>query len=186
LRGLERYDGAPVDQLRGATRRAFENLVELAIDEEVAFVLLAGDLYDGTWRDYNTGLFFGPQMSRLRDAGIGAYMVLGNHDAESRMTKQLRLPDTVHRFRPKQAETRIDEERGVAIHGQSFHRPDESADLSAGYPEPVPGMLNIGLLHTCAEGREGHGRYAPTTVENLVSKGYDYWALGHVHRREVL
>ena len=55
LRGLERYEGAPVDELRGATRRAFENLVDLAIEDEVAFVLLAGDLYDGDWKDYNTG-----------------------------------------------------------------------------------------------------------------------------------
>ena len=58
LHGLERYEGAPVDEMRSATRRAFDNLIELAIDESVAFVLLAGDLYDGDWKDYNTGLFF--------------------------------------------------------------------------------------------------------------------------------
>ena len=58
LRGLERYEGAPVDEIRSATRRAFDNLIEFAIDEEVNFVLLAGDLYDGDWKDYNTGLYF--------------------------------------------------------------------------------------------------------------------------------
>lgn len=186
LRGLERYEGAPVDQLRGATRRAFENLVDLAIDEAVAFVLLAGDLYDGTWRDYNTGLFFMHQMSRLQEAGIRAFVVYGNHDAESRMTKQLRLPDNVHRFRPRQPETYADDDLGVAVHGQSFHRPDEESDLSARYPDFRPGWFNIGMLHTAAEGREGHARYAPTTVDYLANKGYDYWALGHVHKREIL
>src|SRR5436309_4659376 len=65
LRGLARYEGAPAGEIRAATRRAFENLVSLAIEEEVAFVLLAGDLYDGDWKDYNTGLFFAAQMGRL-------------------------------------------------------------------------------------------------------------------------
>ena len=61
LRGLELYDGAPLAQIRGATRQALVNLVELAIGEQVAFVLLVGDLYDGDWKDYNTGLFFAAQ-----------------------------------------------------------------------------------------------------------------------------
>jgi len=71
LHGLERYEGAPVEEICSATRRAFDNLIELAIDEGVAFVLLAGDLYDGDWKDYNTGLYFMERMGRLRDAGIG-------------------------------------------------------------------------------------------------------------------
>lgn len=66
LRGLERYEGAPTEALRAATRRALENLVDLALDESVVGVLLAGDLYDGDWKDYNTGLFFARQMERLR------------------------------------------------------------------------------------------------------------------------
>ncbi len=58
LRGLERYEGAPIEEIRSAPRSAFDNLVNLAIDEKVEFVLLAGDLYDGDWKDYNTGLYF--------------------------------------------------------------------------------------------------------------------------------
>ena len=70
MRGLEQYDGAPVEQIRGATRRALENLVKLALDENVRFVIIAGDLYDTDWKDYNTALFLSQQMSRLRQAGI--------------------------------------------------------------------------------------------------------------------
>src|SRR5215469_4243331 len=81
LRGLERYEGAPVSQIRQATRRALENLVQLALEEKVSFVLIAGDLYDGDWKDYNTGLFFVSQMARLRDARIPAVLIAGNHDA---------------------------------------------------------------------------------------------------------
>ena len=85
LHGLERYDGAPVEEIRSATRRAFDNLIQLAIDEEVAFVLLVGDLYDGDWKDYNTDLYFIERMGRLREAGIRVFIVAGNHDATSQI-----------------------------------------------------------------------------------------------------
>ncbi len=77
LRGLERYEGAPVDEIRSATRRAFDNLVDLAIEEDVGCVLLAGDLYDGDWKDYNTGLYFIGRMQQLESAGIHVFIVAG-------------------------------------------------------------------------------------------------------------
>jgi len=183
---LEDYEGAPVDEIRGATRRAFENLVELAIAEKVAFVLIAGDLYDGDWKDYNTGLYFVSQMSRLREADIPIYIIAGNHDAASKITKSLRLPEGVHIFPSNKPTTVRQEKLNVAIHGQSFSSPAVKKDLSAKYPPRLKDCFNIGLLHTCATGREGHESYAPCKVEDLRSKGYDYWALGHVHKREVL
>lgn len=186
LRGLERYDGAPVDELRRATRRALENLVKLAIDEQVAFVLVAGDIYDGDWKDYNTGLFFLRQMNRLRDAGIRVFIIRGNHDAASQITKELTLPDNVHEFPAKKPSTVSLEDLGVAIHGQSFSSRSVPEDLSANYPLPLPGLINIGLLHTSADGREGHEDYAPCTPAGLLSRHYDYWALGHVHQREII
>jgi DNA repair exonuclease SbcCD nuclease subunit len=163
LRGLERYPDAPADEARNATRQAFENLVELAIGEEAAFVLLAGDLYDGDWRDYNTGLFFVGQMNRLRRAGIQVHLVSGNH----------RRPQTVTRG-----------DLGVAIHGQSFGSRSVGENLAAGFPVGDPALFNIGLLHTSLDGRPPHDDYAPCSIDTLRSKGYRYWALGHVHRRE--
>ncbi len=186
LRGLERYEGAPAAELRGATRRALENLVKLAIDERVAFVLIAGDVYDGDWRDYNTGLFFLRQMTRLRDAGIPVFFIRGNHDAASQITKELSLPDNVREFSTRKPTTITMDDLGVAIHGQSFPSRSVTEDLSAGYPLPLKGLINIGLLHTSADGREGHEDYAPCTVTGLLSKHYDYWALGHVHQHEVI
>jgi len=186
LRGLERYSGAPVDEIRGATRRAFENLVALAIEEEVAFVLLAGDLYDGDWKDYNTGLFFSAQMARLGEAGIRAFLVAGNHDAASQITKVLRPPANVKVFATKRPETEVLADLGVAIHGQGFAHAVVSDDLAAGFPPPLPHLFNLGLLHTSLDGRPGHERYAPCTVDGLRSRGYQYWALGHVHEREVV
>ncbi len=186
LVGLEQYEGAPVSYVRGATRRALENLVDLALAEEVDFVVIAGDLYDGNWRDYNTGLFFVSQMARLNQAGIGVCMVRGNHDAASQITHRLRLPDNCTDFPTTRPDTVILASLGVAIHGQGFPHAACYEDLSQNYPEPNGNYFHIGLLHTSANGRPGHDSYAPSDLNYLKNKGYNYWALGHVHRAEVL
>ena len=186
LHKLDDYEGAPVEELRHATRRALENMVDLAIAEDVSFVLIAGDLYDGDWKDYNTGLYFISQMSKLREAHIPVYIAAGNHDAQSKITKTLRLPEGVHLFRDEKPETFILDNVGVALHGQSFRSPAIKKNLAAKYPSALSGHFNIGILHTCATGREGHEPYAPCSIRDLQSKGYDYWALGHVHQREVV
>ncbi len=186
LRGLAAQEGHAPRLIRSACRRAFEILVDHAIDGGVAFVVIAGDLYDGTWRDCNTGLFFVRQMGRLNEAGIDIFLVYGNHDAESRITRQLTLPDNVHVFGASAAGTFIHEATGAAVHGRSYATPDVRENLVPSYPDPVADAFNIGVLHTGLGGMGGHADYAPCTLADLVSRAYDYWALGHVHRREVL
>jgi exonuclease SbcD len=186
LRGLGRSDDIPADEVRGATRKALDNLVRLAIDERVAFVLIAGDVYDGDWKDHNTGLWFVRQMARLRDVGIPVFLIRGNHDAQNKMTALLPLPDNVRSLATDRAESRRLDDFDVIVHGQGFATESVLEDLAARYPPAGRGALNIGLLHTSANGRDGHDRYAPCTVDALRSKGYDYWALGHIHKREFL
>lgn len=186
LRGLERYEGAPADDMRGATRRSFINIVDLAIERETDFVLIAGDVFDGDWTDINVGLFFANQLRRLSDADIRVYIVRGNHDALSKISKSVTLPRNTHMLRSSKPESIVDEKLGFAIHGQSFAIGAVTEDLAAGYPNALPGLFNIGLLHTALAGREGHESYAPTTVERLSGKSYQYWALGHVHAQEIV
>ncbi|MCS6291727.1 MAG: DNA repair exonuclease [Nitrospira sp.] len=186
LRGLAGYEGPAVERIRTATRLAFDNLINEAIEQEVGFVVIAGDLYDGDWRDYQTGLFFARQMGRLAKADIPAFVLHGNHDAESQITKRLTLPAGVNVFSSRKPETFTIENLGVALHGQSFRQRDISDNLVPAYPEPVAGVFNIGVLHTGMGGMGGHANYAPCTISDLVAKGYDYWALGHVHHGEVL
>jgi predicted phosphodiesterase len=186
MRGLERYEGAPVEQMRSATRRALEAVVDLCLTEDVDALLLAGDVFDGGWKDYATGLFFARQMSSLRQAGVRVVSVRGNHDAASEVQKHLVLPENVRELSTRQAETVVYEDIGLAVHGQGFSRRAVTDDLAAGYPAPVAGALNVGLLHTSLTGRPGHEPYAPCRLETLVDRGYDYWALGHVHAREIL
>ena len=186
LCGLPLYPGATVDSLSSPTREAFSNLVDRAIQKKVAFVIIAGDLYDGNWKDFNTGIFFAAAMGRLREAGIRVVLLRGNHDAESQITRTLTLPDNVHSFSAEKAETiRFDDLR-VALHGHSYQHRETVGNLVHGYPAPEPGLLNIGVLHTALQGHPDHARYAPCSLDELKSKGYAYWALGHVHERKVL
>lgn len=186
LRGLSRYESAPVDAIRDACRRAFKNLVDLAIEEKVAFVLLAGDLYDGDWKDYSTGIFLSRQMGRLNQHDIQVFCVAGNHDAANRMTKALDTPSNMKIFSAGKVETVKLEELSAAIHGRSFKTRHVDENLAAGFCQAEKGVFNIGLLHTSLDGREGHASYAPCSLDDLLSKGYQYWALGHIHKQEIV
>ena len=186
LQGLESHDGAPVGLLRGATRRALENLVQLAIDEAVDFLVIAGDVYDGDWKDYSTGLFFRGQMVRLFDKRIPVYLIAGNHDAASVISKKLTLPENVHVFSTRSAETKEVAGHPVAIHGQGFPNRAVPENLVIKYPPAVAGKFNLGVLHTSLTGKPGHDTYAPCSESDLRAKGYGYWALGHIHQPEVI
>jgi len=186
LSGLEAYEDAPIDEIRGATRQAFNNLIDLTIEERVDFLLIAGDLYDGDWKDYNTGLFFSARMGRLSKAGIKVFIVSGNHDAASQITRTMPLPDNVTLFSSKKPHSVTLDDLNVIIHGQSYSSRAVTENLAKQYPLYDSNYFNIGLLHTSLTGRENHENYAPCTVADLNSKGYDYWALGHIHKREIV
>ncbi len=186
LLGLSEKDAAVAERFAAASRAAFSALVDEAIEAKVAFVLIAGDVYDGEWKDNSIGLFFNREVSRLRRAEIPVFLIKGNHDAESVVTSAIKLPDNVAVFSTRRPETHLLESLRVALHGRSF--PDRAVheNWAVEYPAPKSGWFNIGLLHTSCDGRVGHATYAPCTVRDLTTRGYDYWALGHVHEYEIL
>lgn len=186
MQGLVRYDGAPVAELQAATRRAFEGLVRACITERAEALLLAGDLFDGEWRDMNTGVWLTRALAPLGEAGVQVLAVRGNHDAASEVTRHLRWPAHVHLFGHDAPSTWVDERRGLAVHGMSYPRREVREDLVPRYPAPRTGLFNVGLLHTNVGGRPGHADYAPTAVSTLAARGYAYWALGHVHQPATL
>lgn len=187
LRGLETYEGAPdIEEIRNATRQALINLVDFVLSEQVPLLVIAGDLYDGDWPDFSTGLFFAQQMQRLSGAGTRVAIVWGNHDAQNKMTKTLVMPEHVRIFSARKPETFVFDDLNIAVHGQSYAAAETIQNLAIDYPEPNAGMLNIGLLHCLLSGSVGHQAYAPCTLDDLAAKGYDYWALGHVHDYKVL
>lgn len=186
LRGLEAYEGAPVERLRLATRRALENVVQLCLDEQADFLLIAGDLFDTACRDFNSALSAVNQMQRLQQVGIPVYLILGNHDSRDEMVKQVPWPKNVVLFGHQRPETVRHPSLPVAFHGMSYPKREMTENLVPSYPAAVAGCFNIGLLHTNTGGNPNHDAYAPSSVEELAAKGYDYWALGHVHEYEVL
>jgi exonuclease SbcD len=151
----------------------------------VSFVVIAGDIYDGEWRDTSIGLFFNREIARLDRAGIRVFVLKGNHDAESFVTRTISLPGNVFQFPTKPETVRI-EELQVALHGRSFSNRAMTENIVLDYPDPVSGWFNIGVLHTSCDGRPGHANYATCTVTQLKSLDYQYWALGHVHEYEEL
>ncbi|HWI70537.1 MAG TPA: DNA repair exonuclease [Baekduia sp.] len=186
MHGLAAYDTAPVGELRLATRGALRGLVDLCLDEAADVLLIGGDLYDGDWHDYATGAFFAREAARLVEGGVRVVMVTGNHDAASRITKSLRLPAGVFVLPVDEPGTVELSDLGLAVHGQGYATAAVSADLSAAYPAPLSGLVNVGLLHTSADGRFDHAPYAPCRVDRLAARGYDFWGLGHVHERVLL
>lgn len=186
LRGLAAYQGAPLEEIRGATRRAVENLTNAAISNHVDLVVIAGDIFDGDWRDYSTGLFWVGQLSRLHDEGIPVVFVAGNHDSASEISKRLSLPPNVTRLASSSPEVIRFDHLDLAVIGQSYANRVVVNDLASGFPIADAGLFNVGLLHTSLDGRPGHAAYAPTTIDVLRGRGYQYWALGHVHQREVV
>ncbi len=186
LLGLSRKSQDFSARVDDASRQAFDNLIALAIAEGCRLVLIAGDVFDGQWKSYHTGLFFAERMRRLSQHGVRVVMILGNHDAANPFAGRLELSDNVTVLPSNRPDTVIIEDIGTAVHGQSFPQREVTENIALAYPAPVAGLFNIGLLHTAGNGREGHASYAPCSVEQLANHGYAYWALGHIHTRESL
>lgn len=178
-------EAASARRFAEAPRAALAALVAAIRDREAAFLIIAGDLYDGPWRDARTGLFFNREIARL-GPDFPLFLLAGNHDAESRVPATIPAPANLRRFpTARPASFRLDR-LAVTLHGQGFAGREERRNLAALYPPPEPGRFNIGVLHTALAGRPGHEAYAPCTEAELAARGYDYWALGHVHAFELV
>ncbi len=188
--GLGALQPAVAAALRDASLSAFDRLVDLAVQRRVAFVLLAGDLYDGPKRGLRAQLRFHRGMERLAAAGIGCFVVHGNHDPLEEGWSALRgFPAGVHVFgagAPSSVPV-VREGRCLAVvHGVSYGRREERENLAAAFRRGPEAVLQIGLLHAHVEGQQGHDPYAPCSLADLAASGLDYWALGHVHDRQIL
>ena len=183
LRSLALREPGLRDRIQTASRTALTRIVDVALAEDVAALLIAGDLFDGAERSARTAAFLALQLDRLRERGIRVFYIKGNHDAENPLTGELSLPDNVHVFDGRGSKVQLAD--GLWIHGVSFSGRHAPNSLLPKFPAPVEGAINIAMLHTSLGGAEGHDPYAPCSVGELTAAGFDYWALGHVHRRQV-
>lgn len=184
LKSLATRDAALAHAVRTASRTALARTVDLCIEEAVDALVIAGDLYDGEQRSMHTAAALTREMRRLHEASIPVYLVRGNHDAKSRITRELALPDNVHGYDGRGGTHLLGDGR-AAFHGVSFTKAHAAESLVPKFRAPREDAWNVGLLHTSLAGAEGHDVYAPCSIADLVARGYDYWALGHVHVRAV-
>ena len=174
--------------ISNATRKVLVRIIDLCLAEKVDALLIAGDLYDGNQTSMKTANLLASQLRRLDAANISAFIIRGNHDAESKITRELSFPDKVHVFSSKCESIILDVtkpnfNKPVVIHGVSFKKPHAPESLLPQYKQPVPDAINIGMMHTSLDGASGHDLYAPCSLSDLQNHGFDYWALGHIHKR---
>jgi DNA repair protein SbcD/Mre11 len=175
--------------LAEATYEAFRRVIDTALSREVDFLVIAGDAYNARDKSLRAQLRFREQMVRLSDAGIGAFIVNGNHDPASGWSAGLALPESVHVFaadRVQRIEIERDGEVIAAVYGRSFGRAAETANLALGYRRDPADTIAVGVLHANVGSNNDYDPYAPATLDDLRSAGMDYWALGHIHKQEVL
>ena len=188
--GMRRVDASLVATLRDATTRAFENLIKAALEHSVAFVVIAGDIYDGPERGIRAQLAFRNGLARLAQAGIPSFVVHGNHDpVEDGWSAVRKWPDGVTVFGPGSVATVPVERDGqtlALIHGISYARRETRDNLALGFRRDRAECFQVGVLHCNAGAHADYAPYSPCSVDDLVSAGLDYWALGHVHLRHFL
>ena len=189
LRSLALRNPQLAELIGNATRQAFVRIINLCLDERVQALKLAGDLYDGEQTSMKTARFLAEQLRRLHVAGIKVFIIRGNHDALSKITKELVFPETVHIFGGRAEAVEVVRERGdrpIIVHGLSFARPQVADSLLEKYQPPIEGAINIGLMHTSLDGSANHDVYAPCSSSDLANSGFRYWALGHIHKRSAM
>ena len=182
------------EKLRKAARAAFSSAAEEALARHADAVLIAGDLFDGERISVQTERFLVETLSRLVAGGVQVVYATGNHDpgGTSGAVQRLAWPDQVTVVdSPDPVRVEIlrngDPVGYVTAAGHAEARVTE--DLSRRFPAPMGPLPEVALLHTQvrgARGEDGHERYAPSELSELSRAGFDYWALGHVHARQVL
>lgn len=183
FKGLARLQEEVAGVCREATFRAVKNIVDIALEERVDFITVAGDIYDSAQRSLRAAVFFRDQMARLAREGISVFLVAGNHDPLDSLVTPLQLPEGVHLFGNEQGSVPV-VRQGVEVakvYGISFPTAVVEENLALRLRPHSKAPFAIGLLHCNVAGQRGHENYAPCTLDDLSDSGMDVWCLGHVH-----
>ena len=175
--------------LRDSTLQAWERIVKLALDEQVDFAVVAGDVFEHANRTLLAQVRFRDGLERLAAAGIPSFVVTGNHDPLSGWEPTVRWPDAVHRFGADAVEGRPVTRDGheiARVYGISYPVRDVTDNLALGFRRDDDAPYAVAVLHANLGGQPGHFPYSPCTLSDLRASGIEYWALGHVHKPGIL
>lgn len=189
FKGLTHLPSEIFNQIKNSTFRALANLVDVAIKKEVDMLVLAGDLFDLEQRSLYAQATLRKEFLRLKDAGIQVYIIHGNHDYVTEGHRFFRYPENVHVFNETvECKPFIKNGEHLAnIYGFSYNRRHMTENMTKHYRKSDKNVpFHIGMLHGNLSGREEHDPYAPFSIAELLEKELDYWALGHIHKREIL
>jgi len=189
FKGIDASDPRVREDLVAAPLGALDAVVATCLEREVDFLLLAGDVYNSAERSLRTEFAFRDACERLEEAGIRVFIARGNHDPASGRSAALAMPSNVHVFAADEVERVVVERDGepiCSVYGRSFRTAAETANLALGFARQDDDALAVGVLHTNVGGRPGHEPYAPCSLDDLRAARMDYWALGHIHKPEVL
>lgn len=186
FKGLSSLPEGMLKRLFESTFLSFSRLVDIAIHEEVDFVIIAGDLYDSGQRSLKAQSFLKNYFEKLESNNIEVYISHGNHDPLDGQWVALEWPKNVHFFQGSRIQSFYYEREGnriACLHGFSYETSAVTDNRTIHFPEKRDDLYHIGILHGQADGYSGHSRYAPFLLSELLKKGYDYWALGHIHKK---
>jgi DNA repair exonuclease SbcCD nuclease subunit len=189
FKGVDAADARVSAELVASTYRALDAIVEVCLARTVDFLVIAGDVYNSAEKRPRAEFAFRRACERLGDAGIRVFVARGNHDPASGWSAGLVMPETVHVFSEREVErvpvVRTGEEV-CAVYGRSFRTAAETANLAREFARAKADRLAVGVLHTNVGGRTDYEPYAPCSLDDLRAAKMDYWALGHIHKPEVL
>jgi DNA repair protein SbcD/Mre11 len=190
FKGLSAWNQRLAARLKDASFRSFNRIIDLCIREKVDFLIVAGDIFDGENRSLAAQLKFVAALKRLSDQGIPSYLVCGNHDPLDSWLDSLNLPSLVHRFGGTDVESLSYEKEGekaADLYGISFWHKEVGENLAVRYQrKPDPAPVSIAVMHGTVGTPGPHHSYAPFRVEDIRGMGFDYWALGHIHKHTVV
>ncbi|MCM3573373.1 MULTISPECIES: metallophosphoesterase family protein [Mesobacillus] len=186
--GLRHLPKAIFHRLQKSTFTALKNIIDAAIKYQVDFVVIAGDLFDGEDRSIRAQAVLRNEMEKLADKGIKVYAIHGNHDHLGVKSLTLDFPENVHFFSEQVEKVDYKKDDGTLVHLYGFSYPERHVmeRWIEKYQKIEGADFHVGLLHGHFEGVSDHGKYAPFRLSDLIEKDYDYWALGHIHKKAFL
>lgn len=186
--GLRNLPSKIYEQTKQSTFASFSKIIDTAIEEMVDFIIIAGDIYDGEDRSIRAQLFFREQMENLAKKGIHVFLVYGNHDHLGGNWTKLTWPNNVHEFPPTVETIPFESRQGSKIHfyGFSYSKKHVTEHMIDFYTKKEQADFHIGILHGHDSTNKSHYSYAPFKVNELLEKNFRYWALGHIHKSQIL